>query len=131
MFNVKLIFMTTVLTIVLAVLIVFNIWLAFWTAKLEKERRRKYQERMDECDERINEVMNEMGKTKQHLNEAKSANAALKRSFEETVAEYEKLLNALKQGKEPPVDAGQPSYHDTPGEPANKPLKPKKAKRKS
>lgn len=124
--------MTTVLTIVLAVLIVFNIWLAFWTAKLEKERRRKYQERLDECDERISEVMNEMGKTKQHLNTVNSANAALKRSFEETIAEYEKLLaeyNTLKQGKEPPVDTGQPSVHDTPGEAANKPLKPLRPKK--
>ena len=140
MFNVKLIlFMTTVLTIVLAVLIAANVWLLCYSAKREKQRRAKLQERMDECDETIGEMMNELGRAKQRLNEANSAKAALKKSFDETIAEYERLthdyrrlqsdLEAFMQGKEPPVDHGEPSVADTPGDPANKPLKPLKAKR--
>lgn len=97
LFNVKLYLMVTVLTIVLAVLVVFNVWLAIWTAKLERGRRRKYQERLEECDERIGEVVNELGKAKQYLREAHSANAALKRSFEETIAEHEKLLRDYRK----------------------------------
>lgn len=131
--------MMTFLTILLAVVIVLNVWLGISTAKLERERRRKYQERMDECDKSIGEVMDELSKTKFHLKEAQSANAALKRSFEETVAEYEKLAkeyealqkkyDAIHHDKEDPVDAGQPTYHDTPGDPVVKPAKPKRVKK--
>lgn len=122
----------TFLTILLAVVIVLNVWLGISTAKLERERRRKYQERMDECDKSISEVMDELSKTKFHLKEAQSANAALKRSFEETVAEYEALqkkYDAIHHDKEDPVDAGQPTYHDTPGDPVVKPAKPKRVKK--
>ena len=119
--------MMTVLTIILAVLIAANVWLACYTAKREKQRRAKLQERMDEFDNSLGEVCNELAKAKQRLREAMSANAALKRSFEETVKEYEAL-------KQQPVDAGQPAVHDKPGDPANKPnkpLKPKKAAKKT
>ena len=136
--------MTTFLCIVLAVLIAANVWLMFHTAKSERQRRRLLQERMDECDETIGEVMNKLGAAKQRLREAQSANAALKRSFEETVKEYEKLTHDYRKLQEDfeaykaanphaesqdPVDHGEPSVHDTPGDPANKPLKPLKTKR--
>jgi chromosome segregation ATPase len=101
--------MTTVLTIVLAVLIAANVWLLCYSVKREKQRRAKLQERMDECDETIGEMMNELGRAKQRLNEANSAKAALKKSFDETIAEYERLtrdyrrlqsdLEAFMQGK--------------------------------
>lgn len=145
MFNVKLIlFMTTVLTIVLAVLIAANVWLLCYSAKREKQRRAKLQERMDECDETIGEMMNELGRAKQRLNEANSAKAALKKSFDETIAEYERLTRDYRKLQEDfeayrkasgyadlqePVDAGEPSVNTQPGEPADKPLKPLKAKR--
>jgi hypothetical protein len=88
--------------------------------------------------------MNELGKAKQRLREAQSANAALKKSFEETIKEYEQLGRDYRKLQEDfeayvranphadpqePVDHGEPSVHDTPGDPANKPLKPLKAKR--
>lgn len=77
-----------------------NVWLGIWTAKLERERRMKYRERMEECDERIGEVMNELGKAKYRLNEAQSATAALRRSFEDTVKEYETQLAALLKNRD-------------------------------
>ena len=40
--------MTTFLCIVLAVLIAVNVWLMFYSAKREKQRRKLLQERMDE-----------------------------------------------------------------------------------
>ena len=83
--------MVTTLSIILVVLIVFNVWLASYTIKRERARRKLLQERMNECDKALGETINELGLAKQHLNEAKSANAALKRSFEETVHEYERL----------------------------------------
>lgn len=136
--------MTTVLTIILAVLIAVNVWLMFYSAKREKQRRAKLQERLDECDETIGEMMNELGRAKQCLNEANSAKAALKKSFDETIAEYEALTRDYRRLQESfeaymranphadpqdPVDHGEPSVADTPGDPANKPLKPLKAKR--
>ena len=82
--------MTTVLTIVLAVLIVFNIWLAFWTAKLERERRRKYQERLEECDEQLGDAINEMvAAYEKHL-----AECGKKKSAEDMGAEPDTPLKA-------------------------------------
>lgn len=131
--------MITFLSIVLAVLIAANVWLMFYTAKSEKQRRRLLQERMDECDERIGEAITEMGKAKARLREAQSANAALKKSYEETIKEYEKLVrdyrklendfDTLKQGKQEPVDAGQPTHHTQPGEPAGKPIKQRRGRK--
>lgn len=162
--------MITFLSIVLAVLIAANVWLMFYTAKSERQRRRLLQERMDECDERIGEAITEMGKAKARLREMQSANAALKKSFEETVQEYEKTLalnkRLLKQNKELSergvlllpkdcvpkdvtmeefskwwkdegykmvksnlVDAGQPTHHTQPGEPADKPVKQRRGRK--
>lgn len=134
--------MVTTLTIVLAVLIVLNIWLGAYTAKREKERRAKLQERMDEFDENIGEMMNELGLAKQHLNESQSLCTALKKENKKILAEHEDLKLAYDRAKkenedlkkkialmsadpraEPqePVDGGEPTAHDQPGEPANKP----------
>ena len=134
----------TVLTIILVALIAANVWLMYHTCKRERQRRRQLQERMDEFDENIGQVCGELSKAKQRVREAQSANSALKKSFEETIKEYEKLtrdyrklqddFDAYKKANphaEPqdPVGHGEPSVHDEPGEPANKPLKPLKAKR--
>jgi len=83
--------MVTTLGIVLAVLIVLNIWLGVYTAKREKERRKQLQERLDECDESIGEVMNKLGLAKQHLNEAQSLCTALKKENKKILAEYSDL----------------------------------------
>lgn len=83
--------MITTLGIVLAALIVLNIWLGSYTAKREKERRKQLQERLDECDKSIGEVMNELGKAKLLLGEAQSSNAVLKRSYETLLAESEDM----------------------------------------
>lgn len=93
-------FMVTFLTIVLAVVVAANVWLMIYTAKREKQRRKNYRERMDEFDKQLGDVMNQLGLAKQRLNEAQSANAALKKSYEETVAAYEKVLN--EWGKQTP-----------------------------
>ena len=83
--------MVTTLGIVLAVLIVLNIWLGVYTAKREKARRKQLQERLEECDESIGEVMNKLGLAKQHLNEAQSLCTALKKENKKILAEYSDL----------------------------------------
>lgn len=80
--------MVTTLGIVLAVLIVLNIWLGVYTAKREKERRKLLQERLDECDERLGEVINELGLAKQHLDEMQSLYNALTKEHKKLLAVY-------------------------------------------
>lgn len=131
--------MMTFWTIMLIALCALNIVLAFFSSKRERKRMRDYQSLVDECDERVGEAITEMGKAKMRLREAQSANAALKKSYEETIKEYEKLVRdyrklendfeALKKGKEPPVDAGQPTHHTQPGEPADKPVKQRRGRK--
>lgn len=91
--------MVTTLGIVLAVLIVLNIWLGAYTAKREKARRKQLQERLDECDESIGEVMNKLGLAKQHLNEAQSLCTALKKENKKILAEYADLKLAYNRAK--------------------------------
>lgn len=91
--------MVTTLGIVLAVLIVLNIWLGAYTAKREKARRKQLQERLDECDESIGEVMNKLGLAKQHLNEAQSLCTALKKENKKILAEYADLKLAYDRAK--------------------------------
>lgn len=91
--------MVTTLGIVLAVLIVLNIWLGAYTAKREKARRKQLQERLDECDESIGEVMNKLGLAKQHLNEAQSLCTALKKENKKILAEYADLKLAYDRVK--------------------------------
>ena len=123
-------FMVTILTIVLAVVVAANVWLMISAAKREKQRRKNYHERMDEFDKQLGDVMNQLGLAKQRLNETKSANAALKKSYEETVAAYEKVLN--EWGKQNPVGGGEAGVVTTPTEPVDKPdtpLRPKQTTR--
>lgn len=122
--------MVTILTIVLAVVVAANVWLMIYTAKREKQRRKNYRERMDEFDKQLGDVMNQLGLAKQRLNEAKSANAALKKSYEETVAAYEKVLS--EWGMQNPVGGGEAGVVTTPTEPVDKPdtpLRPKQTTR--
>lgn len=142
--------MVTTLGIVLAVVIAVNVWQMIRTAKRERERRKLLQERLDECDERLGEVMNKLGLAKQHLNEAQSLCTALKKENKKILAEYAdlklsyqravkerddvkekysallvkraELLAEIERLKEDPVDGGEPTAHDQPVEPAGKPL---------
>lgn len=142
--------MLTFLTIVMAVLIAANVWLAISAAKRERERRKLLQERMDEFDETIGELTNELGKAKQYANEGQSMLVALKKDYNRLLAEHEDLklsyqravkerddvkaelsallesgtdlLTEIERHKENPVDGGEPTVHDQPGEPAGKPL---------
>lgn len=118
----------TVLWILVVVLLAFNVWYSFYTMRLEKERRKKYQDRMEECDERIGEVMNELGKAKQHLSEAQSANAALKRSFDELIEEHALLVRDYSNLQEQTAVSLPRGLQEGP---AGKPVKPKRATRKT
>lgn len=91
--------MITTLGIVLAVLIVLNIWLGAYSVKWERERRKKLQERLDECDERIGEMMNELGLARQHLDEAQSLYSSLKKNHEKLLAAYEDMKLAYDRAK--------------------------------
>lgn len=142
--------MVTTLTIVLAVLIAVNVWLMISAAKQERQRRKLLQERMDEFDETIGEMTNELGRAKQHANACQSMLAALNKENKKILAENEDLklsyqravkerddvkekygdllvkradlLAEIERLKEDPVDGGEPTVHDQPGEPAGKPL---------
>ena len=83
--------MTTILTIILAVLIVLNIWLGAYTAKREKARRKLLQERMDEFDETIGELTNNLGRAKERVGEVQSLLAAMKKDYENLLVEHEDL----------------------------------------
>ena len=91
--------MVTTLGIVLAVLIVLNIWLGVYAAKREKERRKLLQERLDECDERLGEVINELGLAKQHLDEMQSLYNALTKEHKKLLAEYADMKLAYDRVK--------------------------------
>lgn len=137
--------MITTLTIVLAVLIAVNVWLMISAAKREKQRRKMLQERMDEFDEAIGELTNNLGRAKERVREAMAEVEKIKKLYNSLLAKHEGLklsyqrakdeLAALKQDPhaEPqdPVESGELTAHDQPGEPAGKPLKPKKAIRKA
>ncbi len=128
--------MITTLTIVLAVVIAVNVWLMISSAKREKQRRKLLQERIDEFDDTIGELTNNLGRAKERVREGQSLLASMKKDFQRLLAEHEDLklsyqrakaeLAALKQDPhaEPqdPVDGGEPTVHDQPGEPAGKPL---------
>ena len=129
--------MTTILTIILAVLIVLNIWLGAYTAKREKARRKLLQERMDEFDETIGELTNNLGRAKERLREGQSLLAAMKKDYENLLVEYDdlklsyqrvvkerddvkdkygtllqkrdELLAEIERHKENPVDGGEPA----------------------
>ena len=123
--------MTTFLCIVLAVLIAVNVWLMFYSAKREKQRRKLLQERMDEFDKTVGELSVEKGRLKLQLDEKSKLVAELKATLAERLKEIEGLQNetaALHEDPhaEPqdPVNGGEPSVNTQPGDPANKPLKP-------
>lgn len=150
--------MVTTLTIILAVLIAVNVWLMISAAKQEKQRRKMLQERMDEFDETIGELTNNLGRAKERVREAMAEVEKIKKLYKSLLAEHEDLklsyqravkerddvkekysallvkradlLAEIERLKEDPVDGGEPTAHDQPGEPAGKPLKPKKATRK-
>lgn len=153
-------FMVTIFTIVLAVVIAVNVWLMIYTAKREKQRRKNYRERMDEFDKQLGDVINQLGLAKQRLNEAIAEVEKIKNIYKSLLAKHEDLklsyqrvvkerddvkekysallvkradlLAEIERLKEDPVDGGEPTVHDQPSEPANKPdtpLRPKNATR--
>lgn len=89
--------MVTTLGIVLAVLIVLNVWLVVYTTKKERERRKQLQERLDEYDKSIGEVMAELGRAKVHLDEMQGAYSAMKKTYEELLGEHEDLKIAYQK----------------------------------
>lgn len=142
--------MVTTLTIVLAVVIAVNVWLMIRSAKREKQRRKLLQERMDEFDDTIGELTNNLGRAKERVREGQSLLASMKKDYQRLLAEHEDLklsyqravkerddvkekysellvkradlLAEIERLKEDPVDGGEPTVHDQPGEPAGKPL---------
>lgn len=86
--------MTTVLLIILVVLIVFNVWLAIYTLKREKKRRRQLQERIDEYDHQVGEIMNELGLAKQRNDE----NVKLLAQLKDVLAKKDRLISKLQEG---------------------------------
>lgn len=123
--------MTTFLCIVLAVLIAVNVWLMFYSAKREKQRRKLLQERMDEFDKTVGELSVEKGRLKLQLDEKCKLVAELKATLAERLKEIEGLqdeIAALHEdphaGCQDPVGGGEPSVNTQPGDPVEKPLKP-------
>ena len=142
--------MVTTLTIVLAVLIAVNVWLMIRAAKREKQRRKLLQERMDEFDDATKLHESELKSARRRLTEAMTEVTKLKKLHDKMVAEHEDLklsyqravkerddvkekysdllikradlLAEIERLKESPVDGGEPTVHDQPGEPAGKPL---------
>ena len=142
--------MITTLTIVLAVVIAVNVWLMISTAKRERERRKLLQERLDEFDETTKLHESELKGARRRLTEAMTEVTKLKKLHDKMVAEHEDLklsyqravkerddvkaelsallesgtdlLTEIERHKENPVDGGEPTVHDQPGEPAGKPL---------
>lgn len=132
--------MVTVLTIVLAVLIVLNIWCIISAVKFKKDARRKLQERIDEFNKATDLHVAELEGAKHRVEEAISNSAVLKKQYEDLLKEHEELVQAYKElrkeyehaqehtvpgdphaGHQDPVNGGEPSVHTEPGEPANKP----------
>lgn len=123
--------MMTVLGIVLAVLIVLNVWFGIYAARQEKERRKKLQERIDEYDGLLNEHLNAMGAMKVRLGETISQLTRQKRLFEELKEKYDALWKEYQKleaihgdphaSHQDPVNGGEPSVNTEPGGPANKP----------
>lgn len=110
--------MVTTLGIVLAALIVLNIWLGAHTAKKERERRRALQERMDEYDEFLGEHMRDMGNLKLRLDETTSELSKAKK----LIASLQEELKSYKEtdphaGHQDPVDGGSVNSDVTPTEP--------------
>ena len=142
--------MTTILTILLWVVIAVNVWLMISATKREKQRRKLLQERMDEFDETIGELTNNLGRAKERVREGQSLLASMKKDYQRLLAEHEdlklsyqrakkerddvkakygallqkrdELLAEIERLKESPVDGGEPTEHDQPGESAGKPL---------
>ena len=142
--------MVTTLTIILAVALAVNVWLMISATKREKQRRKLLQERMDEFDETIGELTNNLGRAKERVREGQSLLASMKKDYQRLLAECEdlklncqrarkerddvkakygallqkrdELLAEIERLKEGPVDGGEPTVHDQPGEPAGKPL---------
>lgn len=81
----------TILSIILAALVALNIWLALITVKWEKSRRRKLQERMDEYEEYSERLLAECEQHKHRLVDALSEVAHLRKMYNMTKAELEKL----------------------------------------
>lgn len=120
--------MITFLTISLVVLIVLNIWLASYTAKKERERRKQLRERMDEYDDFVGQHLNSEGALKQQLNETIAQLSHTKTMLMELNAEYTKLREAMEAadphaGHQEPVNGGEVNNQSNPSEPANKPLR--------
>ena len=142
--------MVTTLTIILAALIAVNVWLMISSAKREKQRRKLLQERMEEFDKATESHIAELQGARHRVNEAIAEAANLKKLYERLRAECEdlklncqrarkerddvkakygallqkrdELLAEIERLKEGPVDGGEPTVHDQPGEPAGKPL---------
>ena len=130
----------TVLTIILAVLIVLNIWYTIGVMKFQKDAKRKLQDRIDEYNEATEMHVAELEGAKHRVNEAIAETAVIKKQYEDLLKEHEELVQAYKELRkeyehaqehtisgdphaehQDPVNGGEPSVHTEPGEPANKP----------
>lgn len=123
--------MTTFLCIVLAVLIAVNVWLMFYSAKREKQRRKLLQERMDEYSNTVELLDAEKRRLEHLLAEKTSLVAHLKKLITNRDDEIfmlnekiNKLMGDPHAEPQDPVNGGEPSVNTQPGDPANKPLKP-------
>lgn len=116
--------MVTVLTIVLAVLIVLNIWCIISAVKFKKDARRKLQERIDEFNKATDLHVVELEGAKHRVEEAISNSAVLKKLYEDLLQEcedYKKKHNPHAEHQGPAENEG-PSVHTEHGDPANKPV---------
>lgn len=112
--------------IIAVICILASAWFA-WHTKRASER--KLQKCMDTY-ESSNDLRNsELQGAIHRADEAMSALAAAKKTLENLRQEYETLKNEFEAymalhdphaGNQDPVDGGQPTYHDHPGEPAGK-----------
>lgn len=123
--------MTTFLCIVLAVLIAVNVWLMFYSAKREKQRRKLLQDRMDEYSNTVELLDAEKRRLEHLLAEKTSLVAHLKKLITKRDDEIfmlnekiNKLMGDPHAEPQDPVNGGEPSVNTQPGDPANKPLKP-------
>lgn len=136
--------------VMVAVAIVFTVWAGIYNLREIKKNRRKLQERIDEFNEATEAHITELQSAKLRVNDAIAETAKLKKLYENLLKEHEdlklsyqrakkerdevkarfgallqkrdELLAEIERMKGEPVDAGEPTHHEQPGEPADKPL---------
>ena len=110
--------MTTVLTIILAVLIALNIWLTISAFKFKKDASKKLRERIEEFNEATEMHLSELQGAKVRVEDAIAANAKIKKLYDKLLKEHEKLTKVYSElrdrYKDHPVQGDPHAEHQNP-----------------